>query len=623
MDLGGNMYETKNNKYPDLKDSKIICFDIETYDPELTTKGTGVYRKDGNILGCAVSNGEFSSYYNIGHKNITTEEKMRNITYLREVLGSQIPKLATNILYDSDWLQNGYDIKINGEMNDIQIAEPLICEYRPSFSLDNQSKFYLQKEKFKTEIDEFCTQHNLSGGSRKWLYLMPFETVEKYAVPDAMLPIQIFEKQLKILQEENLIDVYKMEIGLIPLLLQMKKVGVRLDVKKVNEKIEQLEKKIDSNQIELDNLCGRKINVKSPKDKQYILDKLGIEYERATPTKIMQSKGIEEGNPILDKPFLKTIDNPIIKKLLEISEFRTILATFFTNSFTEMRVKDRLHCNFNPLKSDEYGTVSGRFSSSNPNLQQIPGKEETMGDFCREVFIPEEGMLWGKLDWSQIEYRLIAHYAVGEGAEKIRRQYQENPDTDYHQYIMDLTGLERKNAKIMNFGLAYFMGVFSLSKKFGWSLEEAKNLVDTYHKHVPFLKSTRTNVVNVAKSRGYLRTLLGRRARISPMMIMEHKEYSIFNRLIQGSAADLMKKAMLDSYKAGIYNTLIPHLTVHDELDFSIPQTRAGIEATRELKNIMENCIKLRVPIIADLEIGDNWGNVSEERAIGFIGEKI
>lgn len=606
-------------KYRNLNKAKMICFDIETYDPLLLEKGTGVYRKDGYILGCAISDGETSEYYNIGHTGISQKEKEKNIAYLKEVLGNDVPKLATNLLYDCDWLQNGYGIQINGELNDIQIAEPLICEFRSSYSLDNLGKIYINQTKKKDQIKQFCEDNNLKGDPRKHLYKMPYRLVAEYAKVDVELPLNIFAEQQKYLDDEDLMGVYTMERELIPLLLRMKKNGVKLDPSKVQENRKKLENSIQKNQKELDKEFKRPINVKSPKDKQAILDSLNIPYPKNEPTEKMKEKGIPEGNPKLNKNFLKTVDHPTVKKILAISELRTILSNFFINSFTEARVHDRIHCNFNPLKSDNYGTISGRFSSSNPNLQQIPGKEETMGNYCREVFIPEEGMLWGKLDWSQIEYRLIAHYASGEGADKIREQYNDDPKTDYHKYVMDLTGLERKDAKIMNFGLAYFMGVKALSNTFGWSLEEAQSLINIYHSKVPFLKSTRMSVVNVGKKRGYVKTILGRKARVSPKMILEHKEYSIFNRLIQGSAADLMKKAMVDADKAGVFNVLTPMLTVHDELDISIPRTKKGIAASKELKHIMENCVKLRVPIIADFEIGDNWANVSEERANNFL----
>lgn len=606
-------------KYPNLDESDIISFDIETYDPELIKKGPGVYRNDGCILGVAISDGQFKEYYSFNHKD-TDQDNEKNKRYIADVLKNDVPKIGANILYDIDWLQNSerYNLQINGRLNDIQIAEPLLCEYKNSFSLDNLAKDYLGLKKETDILQNWCNENGIkTKNPREYMYKYPFELVRKYAKEDAYLPIKIFEIQLQKLKEEDLYDLYRMETELLPLLIQMRKIGVKLDVDKVNSKIDYLQTELKKSKKELINKYGD-FNVKSSSQIAKVLDSYGVEYERNTPTELMIAKGIKIGNPKLDKDSLKTIKHPIVEHILKIREYRTILDTFFINSYTKLRVGDRIHAMFNPLRSDQYGTVSGRFSSTKPNLQQQPSGVETMGTFCREVFIPEENHLWGKLDWSQIEYRLIAHYARGDKSELVREKYNNDPTTDYHQMIMDWTGLNRKEAKMLNFGMAYFMGAFSCSKKFGWTMEEAQTLIENYHREVPFVKETRAHVVKIAKLRGYLKTILKRRARISPKMTMEKKEYSIFNRLIQGSAADLMKKAMVDSHKAGVFNTLYPHLTVHDELDISVPKTKEGKEAVLELKNIMENCVKLRVPIIADLEIGEDWGNVSKEKAKEF-----
>jgi DNA polymerase I-like protein with 3'-5' exonuclease and polymerase domains len=606
-------------KYPNLNDSKLISFDIETYDPELKDKGPGVYRKDGYILGVAISDGSFNEYYALQHKD-STQDKNKNLHYLRDILSNNVPKIGAHILYDMDWLINGpYKFIINGRLNDVQIAEPLICEFRKSFSLESLSETYLHQHKKTDKLLEYCKKHNIkTRNPREFMYLYPFALVREYAKTDAYLPIHIFMLQLEILKRENLYELYRMEIGLLPMLLQMRRTGVRLNVNKVNKKISYLNEELRKSKHQLKEKYGE-LNVKSTKQIAKILDSDGVEYERHPPTEIMLSKGITIGNPKLDKDALKLIDHPLVEHILKIREYRTILDMFFINSYTELRVKDRIHALFNPLKSDDYGTVSGRFSSTKPNLQQQPSKEETMGRFCREVFVPEEDCVWAKLDWSQIEYRLIAHYARGPKSELIRSKYNNDPKTDYHQMIMDWTGLDRTSAKRLNFGMAYFMGVWSCSKKFGWSLDEAKEFIDHYHSEVPFVKETRAHVVKVAKIRGYIKTILKRRARISPYMLAEKKEYSIFNRLVQGSAADLMKKAMYDSYNAGIFNVLHPHLIVHDEIDSSVPKTKEGAEAMLDLKNIMENCVKLKVPIIADLEIGPDWGNVSEENVEEFL----
>lgn len=592
-------------KYPDLSHEKIIAFDLETYDPELKEKGPGVYRKDGYILGCSFATlSGFSEYYNVGHPGITQEEKENNYKYIADVLKLPNMKVGANILYDLDWIMNWKGFEVNGEYNDIQVAEPLLDENKRKYRLDSLAQFYLGKGKQITEINKFCTEHNLKGSPQNWLWKMPASTVRPYGKADAEETIQIYIKQVPKLRAENLYNLYKMEIGILPLLLQMRRNGVRIDKHYVNKQIGIFTRKIHDYK-EIINKKYYGINYNSSKQIAYVLDKMGIKYGLT-----------EKGNPNLDKDALETLedDTTFIQTILEVKEMDKILNTFLINAFTGHNVAGRLHTQFHPMATDDYGTKSGRFSSTNPNLQQIPGQDKTYKEECRSCLIPEEGHWWGKHDWSQIEYRFIAHYAKGPKSEEVREKYNNDPKTDYHAMVMEWTGVDRPNAKRLNFGAAYAMGASTCSRKFKWSYEDAVDLLEKYHEEVPFVRYTRNEVIKVARGRGYIKTILNRRARVTKQIREARKEYSFFNRLIQGSAADLMKKAMYDCYKAGIYNTLVPHLTVHDELDVSIPKTKEGIEAFKEQKYIMENCIKLKVPIIADAEVGNNWYAVSEHQ---------
>jgi DNA polymerase I-like protein with 3'-5' exonuclease and polymerase domains len=599
-------------KYPELKDSKIIAMDIETYDPELKKHGPGVFRRDGNILGVAVATDTgFAEYYNMGHQGITAEEKVRNIKYITDLAKRSTPKLGTNILYDLDWLVNWLGIAVNGKLHDIQVAEPLINEYARHYNLDAQATKYLNKHKVNKGVIQFCKDHDLSlkDGPQPHLYLMPYELVRSYAIGDVRLPLEIFKKQWVIMHQQNLLDVYHMEIGLLPLLLQMRRVGVPIDIKQINNGISRLTKYIRDKEAELFRAYGE-FNYNSSQQLANILDKMGIEYDYHPPTKKMLEKGITQGNPMLDADALSVMNNPFIDIMLEVKVAKKTRDTFLINALSGHNINSRIHAQFFPLKNDEYGTVSGRFSSANPNLQQIPARNARMNEICRSCFIPEEDMLWGKIDLSQIEYRIISHYAEGPKSDMIREKYRKDPKTDYHEFVMGISGLKRKPAKNLNFGAAYCMGPATCAKKFRWTLEQATEFLETYHKEVPFVAYTRDKIIKIAKGRGYLKTISGRRARVSELMRANRKEYSMFNRLIQGTAADILKKGMLTAYEAGIFDILIPHLTVHDELDNSIPRTKEGVEAYKELQHILEYSIELRVPIIAVPEIGKNWHDV-------------
>ena len=403
----------------------------------------------------------------------------------------------------------------------------------------------------------------------------------------------------------------------------MRKQGVRLDTHKLSTLGLELADISYDLQGDLDEIAGCKLNVNSGKglEKLFLAQRLPVSY--GEPTDGMYQRGIMKGNPKFDKKTLTKYDNSLATMILEIRHIKTLL-NLFIHPYPEFLVGDRLHCNFNPLRSDEYGTVSGRFSSSKPNLQQVSGKLEDNeghsggsellnGLVIRKLFLPEEDCDWLKLDWSQIEYRFIAHYAIGEGSDWIRKKYNENPDTDYHDEMGELAGIEdRKIVKTFNFGGAYGMGIKKMAESYGWDLDEATYIYQKYHAKVPFLKETANRVGQKAKRVGFIKTILGRRARLPS----SNKSYVMFNRLIQGGAADLMKKAMISAYDAGIFNTLPPHLTVHDELDVSVPRTREGREAAMELKNIMETCIKLKVPIRAEMEFGKNWGELKKVESL-------
>jgi DNA polymerase-1 len=597
--------------YPDLQESKIICLDIETKDPNLIKFGTGVYRKDGFVIGVAIANDKgFSEYYPLRHPETTLEESKRNEEYLKEQLKTAIPKLGTNILYDLDWLVNGMGWEIGGVYNDIQLAEPLLDENAKSFSLNTQALKYLNKPKYKDEIDEYCEERGWKLPAAAHLWKMPAHVVRKYAITDVLEPIEIFRMQQEELNNQGLYPLYAIERGQLPLLLKMRKNGIRIDVDRVADRAELLQKEIDREEKELFDKYG-KFNVNSGKQIAPIMDKLGVKYPLT-----------DSGNPSFTTEVLMAMEHPIGDAIAGLKRKKKIQGTFLKGSFTEHEVNGRIHGTLSPLKGDDGGTVSGRYSMRNPNLQQTPAPKidgDTLARFCREVFLAEKGYFLGKIDYSQVEYRVFAHYAVGPGADLLREEYINDPRTDYHRRTVDKTGLPRKVAKTLNFGVMYSMGPPTCSKKFGWDIEETKKYFKTYHDGAPYVKFTTKSVIEIAKARGYVKTILNRRARASAEMIKKRSYYVMLNRLIQGSAADIMKKAMYDADQSGIFDVLIPHLTVHDELVVSVPDTKEGAINYLKLKYVMENCVPLDVPLIADAELGDNWGNCTKERFTEFI----
>lgn len=591
--------------------------DIETKDPNLRTLGPGVYRKDGYIAGVSFSNGEVSEYYDLRHPDTSPETRERNERIIAHVLSGTGETVGANYMYDLDWLINGENYAVNGLYNDVQYAEPLLDEYRRSYSLRALANNYGLEEKATALLEAYCAEQGWVVTKEKsaaaYIWMMPAEVVRKYAATDAQLALQVHNLQTKELERQGMLELYRMECDLMPLLLQMRKNGVRLDMHRLKKTAMLVGEEHFNAAEKVYELAGYEFNIGSSAQLAKVLDKFGIPYPRKEPTESMVAKGLP-GNPNLDKEALGPLRDKyeIIDLVMQWKHYNTLINMFMI-PYLEYETNGRLHGQFHPLRNDDFGTVSGRFSASTPNLQQVPAMtdkeddddvdENLKGQIVRRLFVPEDDHDWAKLDYSQVEYRITAHYAVGPGAEELRESYRNNPKTDYHKLIQDRTGFDRRNTKRLNFGASYGMGYKTAAKKFGWTLDEALMFMEVYHTSAPYLKATRNRVVQAAERRGYIHTLLGRRARLHP----SRATHSFFNRLIQGSAADIMKAGMVAAYKQGLFKELIPHLTVHDELDVSVPRTKTGQEALLALKKTMEETILLDVPLIVDCHTGANW----------------
>ncbi len=607
---------------PRLADAKAIGLDIETKDPELKTKGPGVRRDNSYILGISIAVPEGDSWYlPFGH--LTGKQFSKNVIlrWAREELcRPNQPKVGANLLYDLDWLY-GYDVPVTGPFYDVQIAEPLLNENRPSYSLDALSKDYLGVSKNERLIKEATLQWK--GSAQGHLWRLPPELVGPYAETDALQPIQIFRKQWELLRKDDLVDLFQMETDLIPMLLEMRQRGVRIDVPKLEQVIDQKEKELAKIKKELKN-----VDPWSNHSIARLFDKEGLSYERTAAN-----------NPSFQQSWLERHPAPIAKKIVAFRKTDKFIGTFLKGSLRDMLIDDRIHCQFNQLKSDDGGTVTGRFSSSNPNLQFIPNRDEELGPLVRSLFIPDtKDEEWARADYSQIEIRILVHYATGPGSIDIVEAYKENPQLDYHTWCAEKAGVNRTRAKTINFGLIYGMGAGNLSKQLNVTLDEGKEFLDMYYAQLPFLRKTIVTAAATANRRGYVRTTLGRRRRfnlweaqdrslpIKPnadkaLIARQAKEYGsfavragtykAFNAIDQGTAADIMKKAMVDIYKSGICSVLGPPLlTVHDELDWTKPRTKEANEAFEESVRLMEDTISLKIPVIVDSDTGKNWGDV-------------
>lgn len=597
--------------FPNLQGIKEpIGIDIETYDPDLIELGPGCRRPGNYILGVGISTLTKSWYFSLEHPLSENVNKINFFNWVKTLENETL--VGANILYDLDWLQY-QNFSAKGKMIDVQYNEALINNEKLKYNLDSLCQEYLNETKHENEIEKYCLEKGWKGKPQNHLWKMPSSIVGPYCQADAQQALRVYQKQLPILQQEELTTVFELECGLIPLMLQMRRVGVRIDEEKLNLLDIKYTKKIKELQENLNKLVGFDLNINAARSIQKAFEKLGLKYSFT-----------EKGNPSFTHNLLENHGSDLSKKILELRQYIKTKNTFIAeyndkgqcvSGLKKFIVNGRIHCLFNQLRGDDKGTVSGRFSSSNPNLQQIPSRVEEIKNDIRGLFIPEEGCDWVKGDQSQIEMRIFFHYARGAGAEELRQLYRDNPHTDcYVDFAKigtgkkEITKNERSIYKKITLGVLYGMWVKKLCIELKLDFEEGKKLIYAYFNKVPAILQTTGDATVAAERRGYVKTILGRRARFPNPKFA----YIAFNRIDQGSAADLMKKSMLDAYRAGLFNILTPHLTVHDEMDVSMPRTKEGLEAIKELKHISENCIKFKIPIIFELEKGPNWAELEK-----------
>lgn len=609
--------------FPDLRGRGMIGLDTESYEPDIKRLGSAAF-KGGRMVGISLATEDgFKQYYPFAHEGGENLDKKKVLAYAREQLAGDEPKVGAHLLHDLAYLKvNG--IEPGGPLWDVQNAEPLLVEDRFTYSLGAIAKDYLGIGKTDDQLDDYLKQHFGKKNPKGNIWRAPGGVVRPYAADDASLPIQIFKKQRPLLEKNDLWRLFAdVESPLIPMLLAMKARGVRVDLGKAEQMRARLVRERDAIVAEVKRVTGHDVEIWAADSIARAFDAMDLEYPRTPKTK----------KPSFTAGFLEHHEHPACQMIVEARRKDKMIGTFLDGGIFESHVGGRIHCQFNQLKSDEGGAVSGRFSSSNPNLQFIPIRTEE-GRLIRELFLPDEGEQWYKLDWSQIEYRLIVHDAAFlklRGAEDVVRQYLEDPDTDFHQALADMTGLSRSSAKTINFGLAYGEGVAKLARQLNLELEEAEQLINTYHAKAPFIKALLKGLMNQAAATGQVRTLLNRlrtfntwvsRRRVDGEVIEVFTRHRIpgarrafthkaLNARIQGSAADLMKKAMVDIWKSGACQVLgVPQLTVHDELDGGLPPGRAAKQALLHVKHLMEGVVKLLVPLKVDMGIGPNWGQV-------------
>jgi len=611
---------------PDIFDAKQIAIDVETRDPNIKTNGPGWATGDGYVVGYAIAVDGWFGYIPIRHEHGGNLDERIVDKWLKKVFECPADKIMHNAQYDAGWIRR-MGFTINGRIIDTMVVASLLDENRFSYSLNNVAYDYLEKVKSEKGLREAAISFGLDPKSDMWK--MPAMYVGPYAEGDATLTLDLWNHFSVEIEKQKIGSIVNLELDVLPCLIDMTWRGVRIDQDKVERTKDALLKREKATLAEIKNMTGLNVEIWAAQSLSKAFDKLSIPYPKT-----------EKGAPSFTKQFLTDHPHELTKLVVEARNLNKTSGTFINTIMKHCRSDGRIHSHINQIRSDDGGTVSGRISMSNPNLQQIPARDPELGPMIRSLFLPEEGEEWAAIDFSQQEPRILVHYAhvLGnskgrvpfKGTEEFVDAYRHDPDMDFHSMVAKMASINRKQAKTINLGMMYGMGVNKLSDQLGIEVDEAKSLITQYHDRVPFVKGLMNGVMqhlNSKRSGGAISSILGRKCRFNlwepttfgmskalpyQEAVSEYGEttrlkraytYKALNRLIQASAADMTKQAMVNIYKTG----RVPLIQIHDEIAISVKNR----EEAKEIAEIMENAVTLEVPSKCDVEIGPSWGEAS------------
>ena len=638
----------------DLEGVDTVAVDLETYDPNLKKLGSGAIRGDGFVCGIAIATDKQTVYFPIAHDKTDNLDPKDTWNQLNKLIfqNEKITKVFHNAIYDVCWIRAATGQMPKGRLIDTMIAASILDETRMRYSLDSVSKDYLGDTKYKYDLQEKALVEGIKDPMSN-MHKLSYKIVKEYAEQDVNLTIRlwrIFDKKLdEVLyintdtnENKTCRNIFELETKLFPCLVDIKFKGVKIDAQKARKFSTFLEKRRDNLINLIEKRTGVRVEIWAAASIKKLLDQQKITDYKKTP---------KSGMPQLPKDYLQTHKNRFLRMIAKARECDKANGAFVEGLLNFVH-NGRIHADINQIRSDDGGTVTGRFSMSNPNLQQIPARG-FIGKKIRELFIPEEGCKWGSFDYSQQEPRIVVHYALKldlPGTDKLQEEFNKD-DADFHQIVADMANIPRTMAKTINLGLFYGMGKLKLEKELNLSKQEAKSLFDKYHRTVPFVKKLSEDLITFAEEHKLLYTLGDRFCRFNkwetrnrkwnnqimrfdPVPILtreealihfkaeildkyetEHRDeyiknfeqhykpaftYKALNRLIQGSAADMTKKAMVNLYEKGI----LPQIQIHDELCLSIKDDKEKEIVIETMKNAIPLEIKNKV----NCKIGNNWG---------------
>ena len=578
-----------------IKEAAEVSLDLET---------TSAEPMRAKIVGVSLSAAPHEAFYiPVAHRSLVVSRKQLSLDHVLERLKSivedeRVKKIGQNLKYDYIVLEK-YGLRLRGMVCDTMIAAHLLDSSRMSYSLDELAKIYLDHNTI--------TYKDVTGSGRSKIDFeeVDLEKAKVYACEDADVALLLCRKLLPLVEEKNVMKVYKeVFLRLIEVLARVEINGVKVDSSRLKELSAEFQDGLERLANDIYVQVGYEFNLNSPIQLRDVLfGKLMLPKKKLTRT----------GEPSTDVDVLNDLSrlHPVPQKILEYRGLSKLKSTYVDALPRLVNPETgRIHTSFNQV-----GTSTGRVSSSDPNLQNIPIRSEE-GRRIREAFVPEEGYVLLSADYSQIELRLLAHFSGDEG---LRAAFRAGSDI-HNRTASEIFGVPedtvtpdmRRLSKSINFGIIYGISAFGLARQLGTSVSIARNYMNEYFRRYSSVKKYMEDLVRVAQDRGYAETILGRRRPIPELESTDRTvrgigERTAINTPIQGSAADILEIAMVkihDKLSSGYKSKMI--LQVHDELLFEIYKDELDV-VSEVVKEEMEGALTLEVPLKVDIGVGHSW----------------
>lgn len=608
---------------PDWYHAKRVCIDVETKDPDLKALGPGNFRPGNHIvgIGIAVEDGP-SHYLPIRHEGGDNMHVEHVLDYFRDQAKNfHGTVVGANLGYDLGFLEKDeiYFDNSRVQFMDVLHRAVLLYELHNRYSLDAVAEREGLPGKDETMLRAMAEAYGVDP--KEELYKLPGRAADAYCRQDVRLPLTLARRQDTQIADNKLERVVALEAAVLPVLVKMRRRGVRVSIAKIYNIIEWCKKSIQEKLDFVSHTCGATIRI----DQIWKAEIIGFVLQKAN----IRVPVTATGKSSIKNSWLEKNAGAIGKALSRARAVGRLMQ--FAHQTLEYQINGRIHGVTHQLRNtkdvgndneEEKGARFGRFSMEAPNLQQQPVRDDEFGEMWRDVYEPEPGSFWVCSDWSQQEPRIAVHYAelLGlPGAAEFAERYRKNPATDCHQMLADLTGIARKIVKNYFNGSIYGMGDAKLCRAIGhptiWiqrngkSIEvpgpEGKVIIDKFKRDMPWVSLLTREAAKKAEKVGHVWTIDGRKCNF-PKDDQGNYDWThkAFSRIGQGGAAGQMKATLVEADKAGIPI----QLAVHDEFDYSETDPKRA----KQLAQLQRDTVKFNVPMLVDLEVGPSWGRLQK-----------